>query len=529
MASADLLIINALIDDGTGEGATRGSLAIDGDRIAAVGDLAGAPEAGLTIDAAGALVCPGFIDIHTHSDLSSARHPGCASKVRQGVTTDVVGNCSFSAFPVSIDHADDHADLLRMIDPADKELSWRDLDGYAASVERAAPAINIVPLVGHGTLRIAAGIGSRPAIDAGDRARLGRLLQECFDQGAFGFSTGLSYMPSGVASREEITDLVRLATECGRLYATHTRAVSEADAFAEAAETARATNARLQFSHLAINQPSLWGRADTVLEWFHRLRADTDVGFDVYPYDASSSALTQHLPLWVQQGGVESMRGRLADRELRARVLRELQSDWWGEGPWRWERFVICAAPAAQELLGRSIAELADDFSVAGEEMAVRLCETFGNAVHIVLHYREESDVIAFMRDDLAVIGSDGLALPGGASASRPHPRSFGSFPRVLGRFVRELRVMNLAQAIRKMTSAPADRLKLRRRGRLAPGYFADVVIIDTTRVADRATYLQPIALAEGIETVIVNGKPVLRGGQETGSRAGRLLRYNAD
>jgi N-acyl-D-amino-acid deacylase len=396
-------------------------------------------------------------------------------------------------------------------------------------LQRAVPAINIAPLVGHGTLRIAAGIGSRVAIDARDSARLLHLLQECFDQGAFGFTTGLSYMPSGIATRNEITDLVRVVTANDRLYATHTRALSEAESFDEAAETARATDVRLQFSHLAINQPSVWGQADTVLEWFHRLRSDIEVAFDVYPYDASSSALTQHLPLWVQEGGVELMRSRLADQQLRARVLQDLQKDWWGEGSWNWERFIISAAPGAEELMGCSIAKLADESHVTGEEMAIRLCEIFGNAVHIVLHYREERDVIAFMRDNLAVIGSDGLALPASVSGSRPHPRSYGSFPRILGRFVRELGVMTLTAAIRKMTSAPADRLKLRRRGRLKPGYFADVIIIDTNRVTDRATFLQPIALADGIDTVIVNGKPTLLGGQDTGSRSGRLLRYGVD
>jgi N-acyl-D-aspartate/D-glutamate deacylase len=168
VVATDVLITNAFIDDGTGEGAIRGSLAIEGDRIVALGNLPLGSEPGFTIDAKGGLVCPGFIDIHTHSDLSCARHPGCASKVRQGVTTDVVGNCSFSAFPLDLANTNDHADLLRMIDSVDTTaLNWQDLNGYAAWLQRAVPAINIAPLVGHGTLRIAAGIGSRVAIDAG--------------------------------------------------------------------------------------------------------------------------------------------------------------------------------------------------------------------------------------------------------------------------------------------------------------------------------------------------------------------------
>jgi N-acyl-D-aspartate/D-glutamate deacylase len=530
MPSLDLLITNGMIVDGTGTAPRPGSVAIEGDRIVAAGVLQSGTQARRVIDANGGIICPGFIDIHTHSDVSVVSHPCCASKIHQGVTTEVVGNCGFSAFPVNQRYRTDHTDLLRMIGRVDTPLDWCDLDGFAACVQQAQPAINVVPLVGHGSLRIAAGIGSATVVPSEDRARMHRLLAQCFEQGAFGFTTGLSYVPSCLGDSEEIADLVGLTASYDRLYATHSRGqLGEAGALEEAAAVGLQAGVRLQYSHLAINQPSNWGTADRVLERFHAFRnRDIDVAFDVYPYDASSSALTQHLPPWVQQGGVEAMRRRLADRSDRQRVTRELARDWWNDGPWMWQRFIISAAPCATDLIGQSIQAIADDAHVSGEEMAVRLCEQFGNEVHIVLHYRRETDVIAFIKDDLASVGSDGLALPARADLGRLHPRSFGCFPRVLGRFVRELSVVSLADAIRKMTASPADRLHLRDRGRLKPGNVADVLVIDPEHVADRATYVAPIALAVGVETVVVNGKVAVSGGEATGVRAGRLLRYAA-
>lgn len=529
MPNIDLIITNGSIVDGTGGAPRPGALGIAGDRIVAVGELPAGSVAASTMDARGGLICPGFIDIHTHSDVSVVSHPYCTSKIRQGVTTEVVGNCGFSAFPISVGHRAEQTDLLRMIGRVDTSLDWCDLEGFAAVVEWAQPAINVVPLVGHGTLRIAAGVGSAVQVADQERTKMRRLLAQCFEQGAFGFTTGLTYVPSCLADAQELTDLVKLTVSYDRLYATHARgSLGEAGAIDEAASLGQ-TGVRLQFSHLAINQPANWGTADRVLERFHLFRKrDIDIAFDVYPYDASSSALTQHLPAWVQQGGIELMRQRMADSSERLRLTHELSHDWWDDRPWMWERFVISAAPGAGELIGRSIQELAEEARVSGEEMVIRLCEQFGNEVHIVLHYRQERDVSTFMNDPLAIIGSDGLALPASGDFGRPHPRSFGCFPRVLGRFVRELSLMSLVDAIRKMTSAPADRLKLRDRGRLKIGHYADVLVIDPEHVVDRATYADPTALAVGLEAVIVNGKVAVLHDEETGIRSGRLLRYTA-
>lgn len=531
MATFDLLIRNGRIFADRRIGEQPASVGVRGERIVALGDVPADAQATTVIDAQGGVVCPGFIDIHTHSDLSAISHPCCASKLHQGVTTEVVGNCSVSAFPINPAYAQEHAHFLQLVGHLRRPLSWTDLNGFGEEVARAAPAINIAPLVGHGALRIAAGMGADTTTAVERRSRLMELLRESFEQGAFGFTTGLSIIPSCLAHHDELTQLIGLSAQYDRMYATHARAgvhVSETESFEEAAAAARATGVRLQYSHLAINQPSHWGQAGKVLEGFHRLRREgVDAAFDVYPYAASSSALSQHLPPWVQEGGLEKMRERLSDTSVRESAVQEMRRSWWGgcEGPWRWERFILSAVPAASELVGRSVAEIADEWRVSGEETALRLCEQYGNAVHIVLHYREERDVMEFMRDDLAIIGSDGLAMPAVDDGSRPHPRSYGCFPRVLGRYVRELSALSLGDAIGKMTAAPADRLGLRDRGRLKEGHFADVLVIDTARIIDRATFDNPFALAEGVNTVIVNGQIAMRDGRSTGVRPGRFLR----
>ncbi|MDB5460817.1 MAG: N-acyl-D-amino acid deacylase [Caulobacteraceae bacterium] len=529
----DLLIRNGHYFDDDGE-LRSGSVAIEKDRIRAVGQLPSDVGAAKIIEADGRLISPGFIDIHTHSDLSAVCHPCCESKLHQGVTTEVIGNCSLSAFPINPAHLDEHRGLMQVVSLDEADMDWTDLDGYARRVEAAAPALNLVPLVGHGALRIAAGLGGVAGPCRADaRKGMSRLLAEAFEQGAFGFTTGLSIVPSCYADQEEVQELVNLTSAYDRMYATHIRAagVTELEAFNEAAATTRASGVRLQYSHLAINQPSNWGKGGEVLERFHRLRADgLDVAFDVYPYDASSSALSQYLPSWVQAGGLEAMRERLRDPATRRQALQDAAQSWWpAEGRWRWDRFIVSAAPPqCQEMVGRTIAEIAQGQGLSGEELSLQLLEEYGNEIHVVLHYREEVDVVSFMRDELAIIGSDGLALPARNDGSRIHPRSFGSFPRVLGRFVRDKAVMSLADAIRKMTAAPADRLKLRDRGRLRPGFFADITVLDPDRIADRATFAHPFELAEGVDLVVVNGQVVLENGVETGARPGRLLRYSA-
>ena len=319
----DILLRGGFVVDGTGGPGRHADVAIKGRSIVAIGpDLD--VSARRVIDVDGMVVCPGFIDIHTHSDLTALRDPSCESKVQQGVTTDVTGNCGKSAFPIARSRREEHLDQWAGagLGRDGLDLSWIDADGYAAASDRRPTAINLAPLVGHGTLRVA-GMGLDQRSPTGlELSTMGRLLDEQLQQGAFGFSTGLTLVPGAYAEEDEIVALVEVVARHDALYATHTRGSGTGDfgAVEEAIRTASRARARLQYSHAAINVPDNWGRASEVTDRIVDARArGLDVKFDVYPYDASSSAMTQYLPTWVQEGGTEAMRIRLAEPSIRER------------------------------------------------------------------------------------------------------------------------------------------------------------------------------------------------------------------
>jgi N-acyl-D-aspartate/D-glutamate deacylase len=494
-----------------------------------VGDEPAPAEARRLIDARGAVVCPGFVDIHTHSDLTLLVDGTGESKLRQGVTTEVVGNCSFSAFPIEPARLDLHADhLARATAPVTPW--WTDLDGYAQALANEGIAVNVASLAGHGTLRVAAmGVDARPP-SAAELDRMIGDLDESLAQGAFGMSTGLTHVPSAYGDFDEVVALAEVLARRGALYATHARAIGsdERDAVAEAIAVGRATGATVEFSHLAINRPERWGTGGELLELFERARADgIDIMFDVYPYDASSSSLTQYLPPWVQEGGTVEMRRRLADPATRRRALADMGDGWFNGIPWLWDRFVVSSTPDGA-LVGQTLAEAATTLAVPPDELTLQLCEEYGNEIQMVLFYRTEDDVSAFLRHPLAVIGSDGNAVPLAQGSAKPHPRSFGTFPRVLGRYVRERAIVELPDAIRKMTSEPARRLGIHDRGSIAVGQAADLVLFDPATVEDRATFERPASAPVGISHVMVNGMFVLADGELTGNRPGVVLRREA-
>jgi N-acyl-D-amino-acid deacylase len=529
----DLLFRNALLVDGAGAEPRRGDLGVRAGRIAAVGAVPASAGAARVIDAGGLALAPGFIDVHTHSDVSLLLEPAGESKVFQGVTTEVVGNCSFSAFPVDPRRADLHHEHLQGIEQEPPRATWTDLDGYAAAVRERGTALHVAPLAGHGALRIAAmGLREGPAA-GGDLDRLRGLVGEAMEQGALGISTGLTYVPSMYGSTDEIVALCEVVAAHGGVYATHARANAAAGEFAaveEAIEIGRRSRARVEFSHLAINDPRNWGRGHELLALFDAAVVDgVDIGFDVYPYDASSSALTQYLPAWVQVGGHEAMAARLRDRETRRRAVADLATGWAGGIPWHWDRVTVCQAPAAsQQCVGRTLEAIAEAGGVEPAAATLDLCVRHGNAVKVVLHYRTEADMLAFLCHPLALVGSDGNAIPLEQHGDRPHPRHFGCFPRVLGRYVREERALGLADAVHKMTGKTANWLGMRDRGRLADGLVADLVAFDPATVVDRATFLDPCRLAAGVTHVVVDGALVVDDGAQTDARPGHVLRRGA-
>lgn len=522
----DLIIRNARVIDGTGTEARVADVAVTGDRIAAIDAIPPDTDARRIIDAAGRVVCPGFIDIHTHSDLTLVADGTGESKLRQGVTTEVVGNCSFAAFPIEPTRIELHADHLARATAA-LTPTWTDFDGYATALETEGLAINVAALAGHGTLRVAAmGVDQRPAT-ADELTRMQLDLAESIEQGAFGMSTGLTHVPSAYGPFDEVAALATVLADKGALYATHSRSSGEnkLGSVEEAVELGRQTGVTVEFSHLAINRPQHWGKGSELVMSFDRARDDgVDIFFDVYPYHASSSSLTQYLPPWLQAGGTPEMRRKLADPALRQRAIDDMHEGWFGGIPWLWDRFVLSDVPDGVGA-GQSIEERSKATGIEPYELTLRLCEEYGNELQVVLFYRTEEDVSVFLAHPLAVVGSDGNAIPLDQGGNRPHPRHFGTFPRVLGRFSRQLGVLPLTDAVRKMTGEPARRLGLSDRGTVAVGAVADLVMFDPDTVIDNAEFGEVATPPDGIDLVVVGGTVVLDHGTISATRPGSVLR----
>ncbi|MBU3738092.1 MAG: D-aminoacylase [Rhodoferax sp.] len=530
---ADLLIRNATVFDGTGTPPIQADLAVQAGRIVAV-EAGWRGRAAQELDASGLIAAPGFLDIHTHSDMSLLLDGRAQSKITQGVTTDVTGNCGFSPFPINPQHMALHLDLLAGIGDDAAALTWHDLDGYRAAAQARGIAMNVAPLVGHGALRIAVmGVRSEAATPE-ELEAMRQLLGRMLDQGAFGMTTGLTYVPSRYAPTSELVALCEVLAERQRLYATHARDRDlqgqdhRYGPLFEALHLCRAAGVRVQYSHAAINTPSEWG---TAAEWTRRFDSAAeqglDAGFDVYPYDASSSALTQYLPPWVVEGGVAVLRERLSDPAVMQRAEQDLEQGWSAHRiPWLWDRVVLARSDGLLGTVeGENLQEAATRLGLTPARLVLDLCREGGNRVMVVLFYRTEQDMRTFLTHPRSVMGSDGSALCFDQGSRRPHPRNFGASVRVLGRFVRELGDLDLATAIAKMSGRVAERLRLHDRGRIAVGLAADIVVFDPEEVADRATYLAPARQAAGIRHVLVNGEAVLLDGSMTGARPGQVLR----
>ncbi|MCW2948205.1 MAG: N-acyl-D-amino-acid deacylase [Actinoallomurus sp.] len=517
MPEFDLVVTGGDLLDGTGSPAVPADVGVRGDRIAAVaapGTLPGAE----TLDATGHVVAPGFIDLHSHADFSIQGHPGADTCLYQGVTTLVGGNCGFSPFPVA-----DPESLRRSAAFMEDELlwDWTGFDGYATVVERSKPAVNLVAQVGLNALRMAAvGGDERPATPE-ERTAMRVLLERAADEGVAGFSTGLIYAPGSYAPPHEVTELARAAARLGLLYSTHMRNEADRliDAVTEALTTARESGVRLEISHLKAMGRANHGGVHEALRLIDEARAQgVDVTADVYPYTASSTTLTSRLPGWAMDGGVERLLERLSDAGTRRRIAAGTHIDA--------DAVVLAELPPGpySAWIGRSLAELGGELGLSGAETALEVIAAHHGSVGIVDHAMSEDDVRAVLSHPHVGVASDGWVLRP-AGGGRPHPRSFGTFARVLGRYVREWGVLTLADAVRKMTSLPASRAGLADRGEVREGLAADLAVLDPRTVVDTSTFDDPWKPAAGVRHVVVNGTPVLRDAVLTGKRPGRVLR----
>ena len=533
----DTVIAGGTLVDGTGAPGLRADVGTIGGRIAAVGDLT-VGNAVERIEAGGHVVCPGFIDAHTHSDLTPLLDGRCASKVRQGVTTELVGHCGFSAFPLVKGTPQKRAELDRAVMMATAggraiEADWSDCAGYLEAMERAKPAFNMATLVGNGTIRSAImGYDNRPP-DTDELKAMRRQVALAMEQGAFGLSSGLTLYPSSVAQAEELVALCEELVHWDGLYDSHTRHLAgwHFRSVEEAIDTGQQAGVAVQVAHICLIDPRHWGEAAQLLEIIERARRDgVDVTYDAYPYTAAGCPFSELMPEWVQDGGTEAMIRRLSDPATRRQVLTEADTTWGSGIPSRWEKVVIAwGGPHGDpSWTGRSVAELGERAGSSPEEMMISIVVQSRDVGLMVVHNRLDQDVECFVSHPLGMIGSDGVAVAAdGLWGQAPvHPRFYGAFPRVLAHYVRERGAMTLEEAIRKMTSLPADRLGLGDRGRLREGKAADLVILDPATVQDRATFEEPHQYPVGITHVMVNGQWVVRDGQQTDARPGQILRY---
>jgi N-acyl-D-amino-acid deacylase len=527
----DLKIEGATVVDGTGAPGFRADVGIQGEAVAAVGDLSREP-AGTTLRASGLTLAPGFIDVHSHSDWRLWANRRAESKIRQGVTSEVVGNCGFSPAPVSPAFREALRGFALFL-PEGLDFAWESMEEYLRRLDGGGLALNVIPLVGQGALRIAAmGYARRPPTE-GELTRMKRLLSESLEGGAWGMSTGLIYPPGSYADTAEIVELAKVAGRHGGFYASHIRGEGGTllPAVAEAIRIGREGRLPVQVSHLKAAGRANWGKVKDALALVDEARAEgLQVAADVYPYTASSTTLRMLLPGWALEGGAGAMRARLSEAAARARIRSEIEAGRPGEEDFvanaGWDGILVAYAPGSPGAEGKRLSEWARERGVAPAEAAMDLVVASEGRGYMIVFQLDEADLRAALRHPQVMIGSDGsaLAVHGPLAQGKPHPRSYGAFPRVLARYWREERLLSLEHAVHKMTGLPARTLGLRDRGVIRAGAKADLVAFDHHRVADQATYDDPHRYPVGIEHVLVNGRLVIKGGEHTGSLPGRVL-----
>ena len=525
-ASFDLVFAGGRVIDGTGSPWVRADVGIVGDRIAAIGNLAGAP-AKRRIDARNLVVAPGFIDMLGQSEYNVLVDNRAASKITQGITTEITGEGQ-SIAPMNARMIADMKDVSARYGVVP---GWTTLAGYWKAFERARPTINLGTFVGAGGIRdLVIGKDERPATPE-ELAAMEAAVAQAMEEGAFGLSTSLAYVPDRFASTEEIVALAKVAARYGGTYITHQR--DEGDgidaSLDEVFRIAREARIPAEIYHLKTAGKRNWGRMAAVLSRIERARAEgLDVSADQYPWAASSNALDASLPLWAREGGREKLLARLEDPATRARIRADFPKDNpdWSADPGALILVTTVLDPSLKKYEGKTIAEIASAEKKDPLDALMDLVVADNANVGRVTFSMSEDDVKTGLRHPLVSMCTDSgaRAEDGIYSKEKSHPRAWGSAARILGKYVRDEKVLPLEEAIRKMTSLPASRMRLADRGVLRPGMMADVVAFDPATVADRSTYADPIHYSAGIPFVCVNGELVVDGGRITAARPGRAL-----
>ena len=525
----DIVIRGGRVFDGVGGERGEADVGIAGDSVVAIEpSLKG--DASRVIDARGLAVAPGFVDPHTHGDIYPLLCPDSPGRLHDGVTTEIVGNCGESAFPqtdASLAERSDSAERYGLV------VDWRTLDDFARRQDALGSAINRGSLVGHGQVRAAVMGESDRAPTAGELEAMCGEVAASMDAGAWGLSTGLIYAPGMYAESAEIEALCEVVARYGGVYASHIRSEGDEveEAVAEFVGVGRRTGVRLQHSHIKASGRANWGKIDRVIEQLEAARAEgIDIACDRYPYIASATGLSAFLPGWAREGGRAEMIERLADEAVRERLLAWLRAN---ESEATWRGLVISDARAEgwQRAEGRPVHALAEEAGTEPAMLALDLLAASGGRTSIVYFSMSEDNLARWLGLPYVAIGSDSAtrAVDGPTAVGKPHPRSYGTSARFLGRYVREQKVVPLAEGVRRLTGLPASRIGLTRRGVLRAGAFADITVFDPDRIEDKATYECPQQYSVGVRHVLVNGAVAVEDGELTGVRNGRFLRRGTE
>jgi N-acyl-D-amino-acid deacylase len=500
-----MLLSNGLVFDGTGAEGRFGSVLIEQDRIAAVDSAISASDS-LTFDCSGLAISPGFIDLHSHSDVQVLEHR--TEKLRQGVTTEVVGNCGFSPFPSGADTKPLH-DFADGILGRGGNWGWSSAASYLKALSERDSRDYALPLLGHGSLRVAVRGMGQGAVSSAELDRMSGLLEDSLDAGCAGFSTGLMYAPGSSAAPEELEHFCRIVARKNKLYATHMRSYSEGllDATREQIQLAEKTGCRLQISHLQAAGRANWHLQEPTLNEIEAARGrGVDVEFDIYPYQCGSTVLTQLLPQWTLDGGSEALLDRLRNAEAKSKIADEMRAS----GPKLWSDVTISSVdtPGNSAMVGKTVDRIAQERGQAPETCVLELLLEETGAVNIVSFNQSEANLRQLITHPLCSVITDGFYVKG-----KPHPRLHGTYPELLGKLVRDHRWLPLAEAIHKISGKPAARLNLKDRGVLTPGYKADLTIFDPAAIESHSTYEDPAQAPTGIRAVIKNGRVVFDSG----------------
>ncbi|SDF19041.1 N-acyl-D-amino-acid deacylase family protein [Sporolituus thermophilus] len=524
------LIKNGRIADGTGHPSFIGSVAIDGDRISAVGEGISADGFDRVVDAQGLVIAPGFIDTHSHSDLQLLLDPFVAPKIRQGITTEILGQDGISMAPLPKQYISPWRKNLAGLNGDSDRIDWEyeTTDGYLRLLEQSGVGLNAGYLVPHGNIRMEAmGLDNRQPSEE-ELRRMQDITRREMEAGALGLSTGLIYMPCAYAATEEVIELCKVVAEYDGVFVIHQR--SEADCILESMQEVirigRESGVKVHFSHFKVCGRKNWEKIDQVIALLEQAQAEgIRVSFDQYPYVAGSTMLGVILPPWVHDGGTDKLLERLADPKLRKKMVYDIENGLPG-----WDNFVDFAGldqifvtsvktKNNEDLIGKNLIEIGQIRGKNPYDATFDLLYEEQNAVGMVDFYGTDEHIIRFMTRPEQNVCTDGLL------GGKPHPRVYGSFPRVLGKYVREEKALSLEAAVRKMTAKPAEVFRIKDRGLLKPGYYADIVVFNPDTVIDRGTFIEPAQYPDGIEYVLINGRVAVEKGKQNQVLAGKVLR----